>query len=524
MKNLILIISFIIIPSAGIRAQFTWLDHTFHSNGMLQIQHDTSSLVSSVVLQPDSKILALCNYSNGDVFISSDSVVIYRINPDGTPDLSFGHAGSVSLALSVGGSGANMILQPDNKILITVGFTNAMYDDILVRLNPDGSFDNSFGTNGVTSEGSQTVTSSGAILLHNSTYLLNVIDAGGPGASSRFTWFDASGNIISDSYITPYDTICDGFLIRDMIEQPDSTILAAGAVWTVNLTCQYSGLARFKKNGQIDSTFATKGIAYLSSRPIIHSSAYLANQANSIAIQSDGKILIAGGLTIGHQSDSLFVARYTHNGLIDTSFGGHGITTIPLPNVESGVNKIVLQTDGKIILVGRIDSINYERVVLARLNTDGTLDTSFGSAGTLMVELNDGGQYSTMAIQSDGKIVVAGFEGGRSSNPHIIIARYLPSHNVGVLNFTRDNNNIFIYPNPVRRIETLEYTLQENEVITIELQDISGKDIFTYINGESQPTGVHTQNIILSDDLPSGAYIIAISSPKGKVGIKVIKE
>jgi uncharacterized delta-60 repeat protein len=130
--------------------------------------------------------------------------------------------------------------------------------------------------------------------------------------------------------------------------------------------------------------------------------------ANDVIIQPDGKILVAASSVV--QSHSKFaVVRYTGNGLIDTTFGDHGITSISVGSANDKATALALQADGKIVVCGYYDNNFYNDAAVIRLNTDGTIDTTFGASGICRFVLsNQFDELHDIAIQSDGKIVVGG--------------------------------------------------------------------------------------------------------------------
>jgi uncharacterized delta-60 repeat protein len=163
--------------------------------------------------------------------------------------------------------------------------------------------------------------------------------------------------------------------------------------------------------GQLDPTFGTAGIYATSTGK---------SGANAVAIQSDGKIVVAGvGLTNGQPpnlADTLF--RLNTNGTLDTTFGTAGMANLTPNNAQAlGFYGEAIQTDGKIVAVAE----TYEGIMVARVKTNGSLDTSFGNGGfteTVPVAAAGFNSFpSNMTIQADGKIVVVAGQ----LNPGIIV-------------------------------------------------------------------------------------------------------
>ena len=167
-------------------------------------------------------------------------------------------------------------------------------------------------------------------------------------------------------------------------------------------------------NGDVDTSFGSGGVARTGS-----SDMYGASNGCKPLVQPDGKILICGARLMNGSSGSDFlVARFTANGVLDTSFSFDGLTTIDFDNGAGSdlANGIALQPDGKIVVIGTTWGANTGNTdfAVARLNADGTLDTTFGAGtGKTTIEFDldagTGQDYANaVTIQPDGRIVVAG--------------------------------------------------------------------------------------------------------------------
>ena len=122
----------------------------------------------------------------------------------------------------------------------------------------------------------------------------------------------------------------------------------------------------------------------------------------SVAVQSDCKILVAGVADNGSNYD-FALARYNTDGSLDATFGGVGKLTTDLGGSDYGYS-VAIQSDGKIVVAGQSNN----DFAVARYNTDGSLDTTFGDDGTKTIDLGGTEAGGYLAIQSDGKMVVAG--------------------------------------------------------------------------------------------------------------------
>jgi uncharacterized delta-60 repeat protein len=152
--------------------------------------------------------------------------------------------------------------------------------------------------------------------------------------------------------------------------------------------------------------------------------------AFAVAIQSDGKIVAAGSArTPGFFSQDVALVRYNTNGALDSSFGSGGIVRTPIGTNDDYAYALAIQSDGKLVVAGY--AYNFTTSVndfaLARYNTDSSLDSSFGSGGTLTTPVGTGTAVArAIAIQADGKIVVAGSARPGSTIDDFAIVRYWP--------------------------------------------------------------------------------------------------
>ena len=225
----------------------------------------------------------------------------------------------------------------------------------------------------------------------------------------------------------------------DVAVQTDGKTVVAGTLRRADFSGQSDfAVARFNFDGSIDTTFGDPrfpgvAFAHLGKR---HS----ADFANAVAIQSDGKILVAGSAEMSRKvhfdGDDFAVARFGPNGKLDPSFDGDGMRTIHFHD-DSRVNDIALQSDGKIILAGvdgnfAFTTGNNDDFAVARLNPDGKLDGTFNGGGKKTIDFDDQETVHGVAIDYSGtkpsnpnygKIVLVGETQGHESDPAFAIAR-----------------------------------------------------------------------------------------------------
>jgi uncharacterized delta-60 repeat protein len=297
-----------------------------------------------------------------------------RYNPDGTLDPSFGTGGKVTTGFAGGFAGARALaLQPDGK-LVAVGMVETAMTRAfaLARYNPDGTLDPTFGIGGkVTSDLPGSKAEAAAVVL-----------------------------------------------------QADGKLVAAGNTVTGDTSDFDFALARYNPNGTLDLTFGTTGKVTTD----IAGGSF--DRAAALALQPDGKLVAAGNTVTGANSD-FALARYDTNGALDTTYGAAGKVTTDIAGRSNLASALAVQPDGKLVAAGSALADNLD-FALARYNSNGTLDTTFGTGGTVTTDIADGpDRAAALILQPDGKLVAAGDAetGGSTDAPvrYFALARYNPN-------------------------------------------------------------------------------------------------
>jgi uncharacterized delta-60 repeat protein len=296
--------------------------------------------------------------------------LVYGQTQSGTLDASFGNGGTVTTDFAGASDGAAAVaIQPDGKI-VAAGTTVVGFDTefALARYNSNGTLDASFGAGG------RVATAFGGRFEHATSVAIGI----------------------------------DGKIV-----------VAGGSV--VGLFNDFA-LARYNADGTLDAGFGTGGK--------VLTGFGVSAQAYSVAVQPDGKIVVAGEANIDGNFDFELV-RYNTDGTLDNSFGAGGKVSTDFGLFEQGYSyalaySLALQPDGKIVLAGEatFGTFNAQAdFALARYNSDGTLDTSFGIGGKVTTNVGGGRDFvSSVAVQPDGKIVAGGF-----ARFNFALARYTPS-------------------------------------------------------------------------------------------------
>lgn len=284
----------------------------------------------------------------------------------GTLDVSFDIDGKKNFGFgSSNDYGEFVLMQPDTKIIVggRSSLSGGNLSFAIARLNANGTFDNSFGTNG--------------------------------------------------KVTTSYGT--DGFEAIDGVLQSDGKIVVVGNQNT-NSSLGYSqvGIVRYNSNGSLDTTFDVDGMVF-TQLPSSNE-----DFAKSVKIQSDGKIIIGVQSKINSNWDFVLI-RYNIDGSLDTTFGTGGISRTILNATNEVIYDIDLQTDNKIVAAGYISGTSNDDLAVFRYNIDGSLDSTFASNGMFVYDFASNHNYVFgVTVANNGKILLTGrYQNGAISSPFI---------------------------------------------------------------------------------------------------------
>ena len=388
-------------------------DPAFGSSGTASIDLGTPSCYpKGVALQPDGKIVVAGQWSINPGSAVGD-IAVARLNPDGHLDASFGEGGKRRVGFPGYLALANSVqVLSDGKIAIGGALQrfNLFSDFLVLRLDPGGSLDPSFGLGGkMTTDFMSGNDEAQKVLALPDGRMVAVGSAAVPGRATDFAIARYGANGFFDEFgyggRTTVDYSHSDESASAVAIQPDAKILVAGTTDFIDHRERQDdfSLLRFNPDGSLDLTFGNSG-------RVATDFGNTHDVATAIALQGDGKILVAG-LSDG----SFVVARYDANGNLDNAFGSGGWTRGIFPDA-SIATCIALQSDGKILLGGRMNEKNavggYFRsdFALARLNSDGSIDTGFGHNGRTSTDfLADEDVIGGIVVQPDGKIVAAGY-------------------------------------------------------------------------------------------------------------------
>ena len=430
-----------------------------------------NGIVSPIVLQPDGKTLVGGSFT---AYKGLTSNRITRLNIDGSIDASFNTGTGFNSYIT------SIVKQPDGKILVGGNFTtyNGITQNRIIRLNSDGSIDASFnvGTGFNNYVSSIVIQPDGKILVVG-----NFVNYNG-GVSAYIIRLNADG-----SKDTSFN-IGNGFnnTVFSVVLQPDGKILAVGSFTSFNSVAE-NRIVRLNTDGSKDVSFVA--------------GAGLNNTTLTIAVQSDGKILVGGNFT-GYNGVTGInrIIRLNSDGSQDATFNsGTGF--------NNSVRTILVQPDNKIVIGGGFASYNgVTENKIIRLNSDGGKDVTFVT-GTGFNNLN----VNSLCLKSNDTLLVGGdFTTYKDDNS----SAYLIGLSLGTVLSSESfetTTKLTVYPNPVNDV----LNLQINNIASIKnvkIFDLQGKLLLQSTN--------ETINV---SELSKGIYIIKVSTENGETTKKFIK-
>jgi uncharacterized delta-60 repeat protein len=409
------------------------LDVTFGSNGLTFTDIGTASgdKAFAVMVQPDQKIVVAGSSDNG----ADNDFAVARYTSLGILDTSFSDDGIQTTPIGSGDDVAYAVgIQSDGKLVVAGSAFNGVNNDFaLARYTITGTLDTTFGVNGVVT----TTLSTGDDVARGLVVQADdkIVVAGSANGDFGIVRYSSEGGLDTATFGGG-----DGIVITDFfgatdvangiaIQPGDGKLVAAG--YSDIGPSEEFALARYLTNGSLDSSFAGTGKV---TTDFVSNSV---DQAYSVDIQADGKIVLAGFINSGGMggNDDFALARYNSIGSLDTTFGTGGKVVTPVGENDDQAYSVAIQPTGKIVVAGFSDSgvPTNQDFSLARYTITGTLDTTFGATGVISTDLGtidmelgneSADQAYAVAIQADNKIVVAGYTDHPSGNDNFAVVRY----------------------------------------------------------------------------------------------------
>ncbi len=447
-----------------------------------------------------------------------------------------------------------IVLLPDGKILVSgksvvQGVTNPIPG--IVRLKTNGEIDKTFGTSGVSEIETEGLYSDlrGINVQPDGKILVSGYFNGGFGIYRTDDLGAVDLSFGDEGWSLPI--ICSHDAIEDLAVSKSGRI--AGAGYSCEFNARFT-LALFKPDGSLDPDFNEDGVFISQSNKAFRT-------FTSVEFQSDKKIVAAGycnsasdpfatiiyavrvdstgnpdagfgtsgefSYTAGYmeqlsdmaiQKDGKIllcfnkILRLNSNGTVDNTFGTNGIVKTTVNTDIININNIELQSDGKIVAAGTTNKYfpgaGSSHIIIVRYDQYGNPDNTFGNNGIIITPIGNFDVYTrSMVLQPDNKILVAGVLYSSALNRNrVLVARFLPNLPTGTEEMQPSLSKIITYPNPADDFIILENINEVTEKLSWQLYDLTGKKIS---NGliDSDPYTIYTGN------LNSSIYLLQI---KGK--------
>jgi len=477
----------------------TTVSGDINSNRIRMLDDDgsfTNDFASKIGIYPNSSVpnhvTEIAIKSNGKIIVGGNSESynnatanrIVQLNADGSIDATFssglGFTGPFSQIREI-------VPQPDGKVLVGGTFTyyNDVYTDKhLIRLNSDGSVDNTFTLNSLqdNSEYFIYLQDNGKIILGEKNYsYYNFVP------EARLIRLNSDGTLDSSFNIGKFD-----LGITSIVEQSDGKLLVSGNFSAFNGT-NVNRVVRLNSNGSLDNSFST-GSGF-------------DNIVYNLAIQSNGKILVGGNFTTYDNLNANRIVRLNSDGSIDNNFITSGT------GFDRSISEIKILSDNKILVCGSFTNYNGTTANnLIKLNIDGSIDNSFQTSASPNNDTLNSSYIADIEIDNNGKILICGSHFTNIDNIRRSLARLIGGTTALSINENYLTENLSIYPNPT------------NNIIRINNSNLINLNYVIYdLKGVKIKTGKQENGLIDVTDLKTDIYILQLKSKNKIYSAKFIK-
>jgi uncharacterized delta-60 repeat protein len=454
--------------------------------------------VVQTITQSDGKIIAIIStgYINNGSYWSD--LFLCRILPEGQIDLTFGINGFQQMQYPA----SAIVLLPNDKFMLVSNDLDK--EVILERHEASGKIDSTFEGIGRIYTGMflyvshVTLQPDGKLLILGDNVLVR-LDRDG----NRDFSFGVDGYIhLQFNSANEYESM------QKVCVQADGKIVVGGVAYVnqYKLAC-----LRLQPNGELDLTFGGDGS---NSYPI---STYYA---------ADMLLDMAGNIMFGCNNinnTSLFLLRVKPNGNADSTFGVNGIRNTNFASGNQQLNDLILQPDGKLLCIGRVN----QSFGLLRLDRSGALDNTFNATGKNTTSFGSGFSAAgqTAIFLADGKLLVLG--SSISNQPTdtvamLALSRYVTGVHLGLLE-PKVISQVLLYPNPVQSDLVLEYELRAQSDLTFTVYNMLGEFANYSKVYANQAAGKHQQTLTLPIELQPGNYVLVVSDGTNRKTVKFVK-
>lgn len=495
------------------------LDPTFDDDGIKLTPIGTANAFGrSMVIQPDGKIVVACIGSNG----TDTDFAIARYTTQGDPDISMNGDGIVMTDFDGRTDIAEDIALDEFNRIIVAGSVDSGdgFGFAVARYLSDGTLDETFGDSGLVTKmiGITGFCKSVAVQHDNKIvlggYVLDPVSQTNEFVMMRLNTDGTPDSTFHNDGIVKTNMEIGAGVANALLIQPDKKILLVGQVLNDATLRWQIGMARYNEDGSMDNTWDEDGLVFTG----MDQADFTINEV----VMDDNKKIVVGGYFGTAPSNNLFaVVRYHLDGTLDETFGDEGILLDSYGAQNNQVNTIVIQPDGQILIAGSSLQGNRDLFAIARLDADGEFDESFGEQGVVrpVIDQNDG--INAMVLQQDGKLVVAGesFNGQRFS---IALARIETGLVTSADDPAESTIKVSVFPNPVNEELYVSFMTSPTDIVRIVLMDQTGRIVNEWPYTFEQNAGVITVDLAIPMQLPNGVYSLGLMSGDSIRGVQVI--
>lgn len=492
-------------------------DTQFNGNGIVSVNFGPGSIdvAWDVAFQSDGKavIAGLTGQGNQDF-------AVVRLNPDGSMDNTFGGGGKTTTEVAgANDRGRAVAIQADGKIVVVGHARLGGSDDFaVVRYLADGTLDNTFDGDGraVTDIDGEDRALAVAIQPDGKIMACGISDN---STNVRFRLFRYNGDGSPDlGFGGGTGTAVAAFLPEDnatawdLALQPDGKIVVAG--YANNGTYNDVAVARFNNDGSLDSGFGSGGLVVV---PVASAD----DLGHAVELQPDGKIVVAGYAQDDQGEEHFIGVRLLPDGTLDNGFDGDGVVSIQALSYGQAYG-VVVQPDGFLVLAGHSHNGTQRVFSSVRCSATGTLDPDYDGDGMMSLPVGTYGECYGATLAPDGGIALVGYAEGNNSSDFALV-KVLSGLNLGVVDPRSDAQVALIHPNPVVDRTRLSFDLLRTAPFDLVLVDEQGRTVRTYFTGRLFPAGNNQVEMDLAG-LPSGAYTLVLNGGSTSRSVRLVKQ
>jgi uncharacterized delta-60 repeat protein len=394
------------------------LDPSFGTSGALHTDLGGQDSAEAVAVQPEGKIV-VAGTASGSPSTATD-FALARYSKSGALDATFGSGGKVLTDFDGSEDVAFAIApQPDGKIVVggtSRSGTDSVLAFALARYNGDGTLDATFGVGGkvVTRLPWGIVNAIGVQPDGKIVAAGSAVTPDGSGREFTLVRYDSDGSIdagFGSGGKVVWPTVIEA---ADVAVQSDGKIVAAGS----SFSPWGPAIARYNPDGALDPSFGTGGT-------VTAAFGTWTVTIGSLAVQQDGRLVVAGETTAGTAEDRQFaLVRFTAAGALDTAFGSSGWVFTDWGGTTDSAADVVVDGKGRLVVAGQSNAAGSARFAIARYTAAGALDSTFGSAGKALTDFGWPAVARAAAIDEDGNVIAIG-RGYLGFAIDATVARYL---------------------------------------------------------------------------------------------------